>query len=229
MQPDPAHNASGELANLLTHGLGLALSLSAVPLLIVLAAIHGTAWHIVGVSVYGATLIALYAASTVYHACRKPRLRDVFRVLDHSAIYLLIAGTYTPFALVNLRGPWGWTLLGLVWGIAIFGITWKVVAGARYPAVSIASYLAMGWLVIIAIKPLITSIPLGGILWLLAGGLAYTFGTLFYGLNLRDTLLRLKKVALPSRGLARAGDGGQRLPLLRSGGLRAAVASYRLF
>jgi hemolysin III len=169
--------------NWLTHAVGLALSLSAVPLLIVLASLRGTAWHIVGVSVYGATLITLYAASTIYHACRSQRLRNVFRVLDHSSIYLLIAGTYTPFALVNLRGPWGWTLLGLVWGIAIFGVTWKIVAASRFPAVSMASYIVMGWLVVIAIKPLVASVHLGGLLWLLAGGLAYTLGTVFYGLK----------------------------------------------
>lgn len=170
-----------ELINSLTHGLGLVLSLSAIPLLIVLAATRGSAWHIVGVSVYGATLIALYAASTIYHACRSDKARRIFRVLDHSSIYLLIAGTYTPFALVNLRGPWGWTLLGLVWGIAVFGITWKLVATARFPGVSIASYLLMGWLVLVAIKPLLASVQFGGIVWLLAGGLAYSLGTIFLG------------------------------------------------
>jgi hemolysin III len=175
------NSGRSEFINCLTHGLGLALSLSAVPLLIILATSHGTAWHIVGVSVYGATLIALYAASTIYHGCRTDRLRRIFRALDHSSIYLLIAGTYTPFALVNLRGPWGWTLLGLVWGIAIFGITWKIVATTRWPAVSIASYLLMGWLVLIAVKPLVASVQFGGIAWLLAGGLAYTLGTIFLG------------------------------------------------
>jgi hemolysin III len=159
----------------------LVLSLSAVPLLIVFAATRGTAWHIVGVSVYGATLIALYTASTIYHACRSDQARRIFRVLDHSSIYLLIAGTYTPFALVNLRGPWGWTLLGLVWGIAIFGITWKLIATARFNAVSFASYLLMGWLVLVAIKPLLASVQFGGIVWLLAGGLAYSIGTIFLG------------------------------------------------
>ncbi len=181
MQPEPGQSARSETLNCLTHALGLALSISAVPLLIVLAAVRGTAWHMVGVSVYGATLIALYAASTTYHACRAERLRKVFRVLDHSSIYLLIAGTYTPFALVTLRGPWGWTLLGLVWGIAIFGITWKIIAASRFPAVSIVSYLVMGWLAVIAIKPLIAAVQLSGILWLLAGGLAYTLGTIFLG------------------------------------------------
>jgi hemolysin III len=161
--------------------VALTLGVFAVPLLIVLAAMHGTAWHVVGVSVYGGTLIALYAASTIYHACRSERLRKVFQVLDHSSIYLLIAGTYTPFALVTLRGPWGWTLLGLVWGIAVFGITWKAIAMHRLPAVSLASYVIMGWLAIIAIKPLLASVRVDGILWLLAGGLAYTMGTIFLG------------------------------------------------
>ena len=170
-----------ESVNCLTHGLGLVLSVAAVPLLIVLAALHGNAWHIVGVSVYGATLILLYAASTTYHACRSERSRKIFQVLDHSSIYLLIAGTYTPFALVNLRGAWGWTLLGLVWGIAIFGITWKILAATRWPAVSLISYLLMGWLVLIAVKPLVASVQFGGIVWLLAGGLAYTLGTIFLG------------------------------------------------
>jgi hemolysin III len=181
LQIDSVPGTRSEAVNCVTHALGLALSLSAVPLLIFLAASRGTAWHIVGVSVYGATLIMLYTASTIYHACRAERLRKVFQVLDHSSIYLLIAGTYTPFALVNLRGPWGWTLLGLVWGIAIFGITWKIVAASRWPAVSIASYLLMGWLAVIAIKPLMAAVHFGGIVWLLAGGLTYTLGTLFYG------------------------------------------------
>src|SRR5262245_42392806 len=181
VQSSSIESARSETLNCITHALGLALSLSAVPFLIVLAAARGTAWHIVGVSVYGATLIMLYGASTVYHACRAERPRKIFQALDHSSIYLLIAGTYTPFALVNLRGPWGWTLLGLVWAIATFGITWKMIAASRWPAVSIASYLLMGWLAIIAIKPLIAALQLGGIAWLLAGGLAYTFGTIFLG------------------------------------------------
>jgi hemolysin III len=180
VQADLAGSRS-ENVNCLTHGLGLMLSLAGAPLLIVLAALHGNAWHIVGVAVYGATLIALYAASTIYHACRSDGLRRVFQVLDHSSIYLLIAGTYTPFALVTLRGPWGWTLLGLVWGIAVFGITWKIVAASRWPAVSLASYLLMGWLAVVAIKPLIAAVQLGGIAWILAGGLAYTLGTIFLG------------------------------------------------
>jgi hemolysin III len=170
-----------ELANALTHGVGLLLALVAVPILIVMAAMHGTAWHIVGVSIYGASLVALYTASTVYHSVQHPPAKRILRIIDHSAIYLLIAGTYTPFALVNLRGPWGWTLLGLVWTIALFGVGWKLVHAERFVVVSTIIYLAMGWLVVIAARPLIRAVPLGGIVWLLAGGLAYSLGVAFFG------------------------------------------------
>jgi len=170
-----------ELANALTHGVGLLLTLVAVPVLIVLAARHGTAWHIVGVSIYGASLIALYTASTIYHSVQHPPAKRILRILDHSAIYLLIAGTYTPFALVNLRGAWGWTLLGLVWTIALFGVAWKLVHVERFVIVSTIIYLAMGWLVVIAVRPLVRTVPFGGIMWLLAGGLAYSLGIIFFG------------------------------------------------
>ena len=135
-----------EHANALTHGLGLLLALVAVPVVIVLAVAHGTLWHIIGVSVYGVTLIALYAASTTYHAVQHPPAKRILRIVDHSAIYLLIAGTYTPFTLVNLRGAWGWTLLGLVWAIALVGVAWKLMHVERYIVVSTIIYIAMGWL-----------------------------------------------------------------------------------
>jgi hemolysin III len=170
-----------ELANALTHGIGLLLALVGVPVLIVLAATQGTAWHIVGISIYGASLIALYAASTFYHAVRHPPAKRVLRIIDHSAIYLLIAGTYTPFTLVNLRGAWGWTLLGLVWTLALVGIAWKLVHVERSMVASTIVYIAMGWLVVIAARPLFHALPLGGLAWLLAGGLAYTLGIAFFG------------------------------------------------
>lgn len=170
-----------ELANAITHGLGLALALAGVPVLIVLAALHGTVWHVVGVSIYGATLIALYAASTVYHSIRTAGDKRLLRILDHSAIYLLIAGTYTPFTLVNLRGPWGWTLLGLVWTMAAIGIAWKLFHVHRFPVVSTLIYVAMGWLVLIAAKPLVRAVPPSGLAWLFAGGVAYTAGIVFFG------------------------------------------------
>jgi hemolysin III len=169
-----------ELANTVTHGIGLLLVLVAVPLLIVLAATHATVWHVVGVSIYGASLIALYAASTAYHGVQHVPAKQVLRALDHSAIYLLIAGTYTPFMLVNLRGGWGWTLLALIWTIALFGITWKLVGKEHHMVLSTILYIAMGWLVIIAARPLFHAVPLGGLAWLLAGGLAYTLGVAFF-------------------------------------------------
>ncbi len=171
-----------ELANALTHGLGLLLALVAVPVLIVLAATHGTAWHVVGISIYGASLIALYAASTLYPAVQHLPAKRILRIIDHSAIYLLIAGTYTPFTLVNLHGAWGWTLLGLVWTMALLGIAWKLVHVERNVVASTILYIAMGWLVVIAARPLFRAVPLSGIEWLLAGGLAYTLGIAFFGL-----------------------------------------------
>ncbi|HVP42478.1 MAG TPA: hemolysin III family protein [Terriglobales bacterium] len=170
-----------EFANALTHGIGLLLALIAVPVLIMLAAMHGSAWHVVGISVYGSSLIALYAASTLYHWVQHPPAKRILRIIDHSAIYLLIAGTYTPFMLVNLHGPWGWTLLALVWTMALFGIAWKLVNLERYVVASTIVYIAMGWLVLIAARPLFRAVPLRGLAWLLAGGLAYTVGIVFFG------------------------------------------------
>jgi hemolysin III len=170
-----------EHANAVTHGIGLVLVLVAVPILIVLAATSGNIWHVVGVAIYGTTLISLYTASTMYHAVRHPAAKRALRILDHSAIYLLIAGTYTPFTLVNLRGAWGWTLFGLVWAFALFGIIWKVLRVERDEVVSTILYVAMGWLVVIAVRPLFRAIPVSGLAWLLAGGLAYTLGVAFFG------------------------------------------------
>ncbi len=166
----------------MTHGVGLLLALMAVPVLIVLAATHGTAWHIIGISIYGASLITLYAASTLYHSVHHPPAKRILRIIDHSAIYLLIAGTYTPFTLVSLHGTWGWRLLGLVWTMALFGIAWKLVHVECHVVASTILYIAMGWLVVIAARPLLRAVPLGGIAWLLAGGLAYTLGVAFFGL-----------------------------------------------
>jgi hemolysin III len=141
---------------------------------------NGGAWHIAGCTTFGVTLVLLYAASTLYHSLRTPHLKRMLKILDHAAIYLLIAGTYTPFTLVNLRGFWGWTLFGLVWGLSIFGILWKFFHVDRFQVVSTIIYLVMGWIVIIAIKPVLAAVPLSGILWLLAGGFFYTVGVLFF-------------------------------------------------
>ena len=169
-----------EIANAITHGIGLLLSIAGFVVLLVLAASRGTAWHIVACSIYGATLICLYAASTLYHAVISPRVKRALRIFDHSAIYLLIAGTYTPFLLVSLRGPWGWSLFGVIWGLALVGVLFKFWFVERFAILSTAVYIAMGWLVVIAAKPVITHLRLTAIIWLLAGGLAYTGGVVFF-------------------------------------------------
>lgn len=169
-----------EIANAITHGVGLALAIAGGVVLIVLAAVRGTAWHIVAVSIYAATLIALYTASTLYHALQGARVKRIFRVLDHSSIYLLIAGTYTPFSLITLRGAFGWTLLALVWTLTILGIVWKACFAGNYGVVSTALYVVMGWLAVVAIRPLYAALHFGGMFWIAAGGLAYTAGIVFF-------------------------------------------------
>ena len=169
-----------EIANSITHGVGLALSIVGLAVLVVLAALRGNAWHVVACSVFGASLVMLYAVSTIYHSVRKPRAKHVLRVIDHAAIYVLIAGTYTPFALVNLRGPWGWSLFALVWGLAGAGILFKIFGGFRFPKASTIIYILMGWLALVAVKPLFAHVALGGIVLLFAGGVAYTLGVAFF-------------------------------------------------
>ena len=168
-----------ELANSLSHGLGLVGAIAATPLLVLAATAEGAA-AIVGVSIFGASMIALYLASTLYHALPAGPGKRVFRVLDHSAIYLLIAGTYTPFTLGVLRGGWGWALFGVIWGLAVAGLTFKAFAHFRFPRVSTGIYVAMGWVVIVALPPLVRRMPPAGLLWLVLGGLAYTGGVVFY-------------------------------------------------
>ncbi len=168
-----------EIANSVSHGVGFVLAIAALPVLVVNAMPRGAA-AVTGAAVFAATLALLYLASTLYHAITHERAKRVLRVLDHSAIYLLIAGTYTPFTLGVLRGPWGWSLLAVIWMLAIAGIALKSTLGMRWPKLSTAIYLLMGWLVVIAAKPLATHMPPAGIAWLLAGGLAYTAGVAFY-------------------------------------------------
>lgn len=169
-----------EIANSLTHGLGIILAIAGLGTLTAFAALYGTASHIVGCSIFGATLILLYTTSTLYHSIPIQKAKAVLRALDHSAIYLLIAGTYTPFSLVNLRGPWGWSLLGLIWTLAILGITTRVLLGRKRTWLSVAFYIAMGWTVLIAIEPLVENVAPGGIRLLVTGGVVYTAGTIFY-------------------------------------------------
>lgn len=169
-----------EIANSVTHGIGFLLALAALVLLVVFSALRGTVWHVVACSIYGTTLVLLFGASTLYHSLPWPRVKAVLKVLDHSAIYLLIAGTYTPFLLVPLRGAWGWSLFGILWGMALAGIVFKIFFAGRFKLVSTLLYIGMGWMVVIAIRPLWVSLPMGGLIWLVAGGLFYTGGTVFY-------------------------------------------------
>lgn len=169
-----------EIANSVSHGVALLAAVVAAPVVVLAAVRRGDAAGILGASVFVMTMVLLYLASTLYHALPRNRAKRVFQILDHGAIYLLIAGTYTPFTLGVLRGTWGWTLLWLVWGLAIAGVVLKAAGGVRYPVVSTCVYLAMGWLVLIAIKPLWLGVPPWGLFWLLAGGIAYTTGVVFF-------------------------------------------------
>jgi len=179
--PEPRRQTLGEeIASSVTHGVGLAASIVALPLLIIAAARQGDGWRITSAAIFGTSLVLLYTASTLYHALPRSRAKEVFRVIDHAAIYALIAGTYTPFLLGPLRGPWGWSLLALVWGLAAAGIVVKSTLGFRWARLSTAVYLLMGWIGIVAARPLLEHISLVGIAWILAGGIAYTAGVLFF-------------------------------------------------
>ncbi len=169
-----------EIANSISHGIGLMAAIAALPILMVAAAKQGDTAAIIGASIFGATMILLYLSSTLYHALPASKAKQLFQVLDHAAIFLLIAGTYTPFTLGVLYGAWGWTLFGLVWGIAIIGIILKATTWDRFQSLSTYMYLAMGWLVVIAIVPLWNNMPLWGLFWLLCGGLSYTAGVVFF-------------------------------------------------
>jgi hemolysin III len=169
-----------EIANSVTHGLALVFVAVAAPVLIASAVRHGTVGDVVAVSVFAAAMALMYFASAVYHALRPGPAKHVFHVLDHAAIYLLIAGTYTPFTLGVLQGAWGWTLFGVIWGLAVLGVVLKLVAPFRWRRLSIGVYVGMGWLAVVAIKPLWDALPPAGFAWLVAGGLAYTAGVAFY-------------------------------------------------
>ena len=169
-----------ELACALTHGVGAMASLVGGAVLITLAALAGDVWQVLSAAVFSVTLILLYTSSTLYHAARREVLRTRLRVVDHCAIFLLIAGTYTPFTLVSLRGPWGWSLFGVVWLLAVAGIVFKLFSTGRLRRLSTGMYLGMGWLSIVAAQPFLANLSTQTLLWLLAGGLAYTMGTAFY-------------------------------------------------
>jgi hemolysin III len=179
----PHYPVAEEIANAVTHGVGALLAAAGTAVLITAAALRGDAWHIVSCSIFGAMLVVLYTASTLYHSIPHPRARSVLRVLDHSSIFLLVAGTYTPFALVSLRGPWGWTLLGVIWSLAAAGIVLGALLKKRKGAVTAALSAVMGWTAIVAIKPLVASLGWNGIVLLLLGGAVYTVGIVFYGMK----------------------------------------------
>ncbi len=169
-----------EIANGVTHGVGLGASLAGAALLVVVTALRGDGWQVTSSVVYGSALVTLYTASMLYHSFQGERVKRVLRVFDHCSIYLLIAGSYTPFALVSLRGGWGWTLFGLVWGLAVAGIVFKVFFTGRLNALSTAVYVLMGWLAVVIAKPIAEALPAGAIWLLLVGGVVYTAGTVFY-------------------------------------------------
>lgn len=179
-QTQPPGLLSTELVNGVTHGVGLGLSIAGLAVLVVLASRYGGPVHIIACSVYGATLTFLYLASTLYHSVLNARAKRVLRIIDHSAIFLLIAGTYTPFALVSLSGAQGWWVFGVIWALAVVGVICKVFLTGRYDVASVLVYIGMGWLVVFVLGPLAEQIGAGGILWLLAGGAAYTGGLAFY-------------------------------------------------
>lgn len=176
----PRYNRIEEWVNGLTHGIGSVLSITGLVLMVIFSSLYGDVWHIVSTAIYGATLILLYLSSTLYHLIPANSLKHFFQKMDHAMIYLLIAGTYTPYTLVNLRGPWGWTLFAMVWGIAVVGVTIEFLLKERVRFLSLILYLSMGWLMIAAAKPLLDKLAPGGLILLLAGGLFYSLGVFFY-------------------------------------------------
>lgn len=169
-----------EVVNAVTHGIGAVFSIAALVLLIVAASVNGTVWHVVSFTVYGISMLLLYLNSTMVHALKEGKAKDLFEIFDHSSIYLFIAGTYTPFLLVAIRGTLGWTLFGIIWGVALFGVAFKAFFTKKFLFMSTLFYLAMGWLIVLAWGPLVATVPYGGMVLLVAGGLMYTLGTLFY-------------------------------------------------
>ena len=174
------YNTKEEKLNVISHAFGLALSIIALILLVIYSSKYGTVKHIVSFCIYGTSLIVLYSASTIYHYSKTPKLRQRLNIFDHASIYVLIAGTYTPFALVVLNGWVGWTIFGLAWGLAFIGVILKLFYTGKYDKISTFAYILMGWLIVFAIKPLINNLPLEGMMWLLAGGLFYTVGAILY-------------------------------------------------
>jgi hemolysin III len=172
-----------EKINIISHAIGFILSIVALVLLVTHANLHGDVWHIVSFSIFGTSLIILYAASTFYHSAKKSELRNRLKIIDHASIYVLIAGTYTPFTLVTLNGTLGWVIFGISWGLALTGIILKLFFTGKYDLISTIMYVLMGWVIVFAIKPLINNLPLEGLLWLFAGGISYTIGAILYSIK----------------------------------------------
>jgi len=172
-----------EVVHSITHGIGTGLSIAGLVILVVMGVLNGDVYQIIGFTIFGASLVLLYLASTLYHGFQEPRTKRIFKIFDHSAIYLLIAGSYTPFLLVGMRGTTGWILLVVVWLIALIGITMKVLYIDRFQVLSVFAYLLMGWLCVFAFREMMANIPIGGIIWLAAGGILYTVGVIFYALQ----------------------------------------------
>jgi len=177
------YSLAEEKINIMSHAVGFILSIVALVLLVSHASINGNAWHIVSFSVFGVSLMVLYAASTVYHSAKNPSFRKKMRIVDHAAIYILIAGTYTPFTLVTLNGFTGWVVFGITWGMAVTGIILKLFFTGKYDAISTLMYVFMGWIIVFAIKPLIENLASEGLYWLVAGGMAYTTGAILYSIK----------------------------------------------
>ena len=176
----PKQSLKEEVANAITHGIGVGLAIAALVILVVFAARISDTWKVVSFSIYGATMIILFLSSTLYHSFPQPYLKRFFRILDHSSIFLLIAGTYTPVTIGSMRGGWGGALFGVIWGLTIVGIILKIFAMSKLKWLSIVVYLMMGWIILIAIKPLIAVVTTKFLIWILAGGLAYSLGIIFY-------------------------------------------------
>jgi hemolysin III len=169
-----------EIANSITHGIGAVLSIAALVILIVFSVLYGNAWHIVSFTIYGASMFILYMSSTLVHSFPEGKAKDIFEIFDHSSIYFYIAGTYTPFLLVVIKGPLGWSLFGIVWGLAIAGTVFKCFFAKKYLLTSTLLYVVMGWMIVFAWKPLVNNLAPEGLMYLIIGGLLYTFGAVFY-------------------------------------------------
>jgi hemolysin III len=184
-KPEREQSRGEEIANSISHGIGLIAALGATPLLFMHAVRRGDTGFVIGASIFAATMVLLYLASSIYHALPPGKAKRVFHDIEHSAIFLLIAGTYTPFTLGVLRGTWGWTFLGLIWGLAVAGVVLKVFNRLHHPFISTGFYLLMGWFILIGINPVLARVPSAGVLWLFAGGVAYTSGVAFFAIDSR--------------------------------------------